>query len=79
MERKVGKYILKVPEEINIDNFFKKDICIIEPIYVVIRAHEMCFDVAKALRYGTEDEIKIALRTIINVRESQLKDLIATL
>lgn len=76
MERKVGKYLIEVAEEINIDNYFKRAITIFEPSLVYIHASEINLPMAKTLRYSTsEDEIKDVLRALVTNREYWLGEL----
>lgn len=76
MERKVGKYLIDVAEEINIDNYFKSAIIIREPSYVYIHAGELSLPVAETLRYSTSEElIKKVLRTLVTDREYWLNEL----
>lgn len=76
MERKVGKYLIEVAEEINTDNYFKRAITIFEPSWVYIHAEELSLPLAETLRYSTsEDEIKSALKMLATNREYRLKEL----
>lgn len=76
MERKVGKYLIDVAEEINRDNYFKRAIIIREPSYVYIHASELNLPVAETLRYSTSEEsIKQVLRILVANREYWLNEL----
>lgn len=76
MQRTVGKYLIDVAKEINIDNFFKRAVIIYEPSYVYIHAGELSFPVAKTLRYSaSEEEIRKALKVLIMNREYELNEL----
>ena len=76
MQRKVGKYLIDVAEEINLDNFFKRAIIILESSYVYIHAGELSLPVAETLRYSTSEEsIKNVLKTLVTDREYWLNEL----
>lgn len=76
MQRRVGKYLIDVAEEINLDNFFKREITILEPSYVYIHAGELSLSVAETLRYSTSEEsIKNVLKTLVTNREYWLNEL----
>lgn len=76
MQRRVGKYLIDVAEEINLDNFFKREITILEPSYVYIHAGELSLPVAETLRYSTSEEsIKNVLKTLVTNREYWLNEL----
>ena len=80
MRRKVGKYLIDVAEEINRDNYFKREIIIWEPSYVYIHAGELSLPVAETLRHSTSEEsIKQVLRALVTNREYWLNELRAIL
>ena len=80
MERKVGKYLIDVAEEINKDNYFKREIIIWEPFHVYIHASELTLPMAETLRYSiSEESIKQVLRTLVANREYWLEKLRAIL
>lgn len=80
MKRKVGKYLIDVAEEINKDNYFKREIIIWEPSYVYIHASELNLPMAETLRYSiSEESIKQVLRALVTNREYWLEELRAIL